>query len=453
MADQKLPPQNIDAEENVLGAMMIAPSAVDAAVDAGLQASDFYRESHGVIFDALVGLWTRGEPTDVVSLVARMETDGSLARVGGSIAPKDRLIEIATLAPAATNVRHHAEIVRRLAILRRLANAGAQIYRLAMDGVGETTDLLDQSEGLIFEVASTRRSGDFVTIRETVREAFTQIEEVAKNGSTVVGVPSGLRALDRFTAGFQPGNLVLVAARPSMGKTGLALSIAAHVAVREKLPVAVFSMEMSRSEVTQRLLASEGLVESEKIRNGQLNGEEWSRLANAGSRLDPSLILIDDSGDVTALELRSKARKLKLRHPALGMILVDYLQLMTSGGRAENRNQDVSQISRSLKGVANELKVPVVALSQLSRNVEQRHDRRPILSDLRESGALEQDADVVLFIYRDEYYNPEDTDQQGIAEIEIAKHRNGPTGTVKVSFVKRFVKFADLPRPGAGDVV
>jgi replicative DNA helicase len=441
MPNAPQPPMALEAEEYVLGAMMISQKAIDAVLDVGLISGDFYRESHGRVFDAIVALYVESVPADPLTVVAKLTSLGQLADIGGP----DRIREIATIVPVAANVAHHAEIVRKTAVLRATIIAGLRIQQLAQQGEGELPEILDQVEGVIFEIAQKRRRTDFVTVRETVRDAFARIED-AQTAGKLVGLPSGYVTIDQLTGGFQPGNLIIVAARPSMGKTGLALGIVANVALRSRLPVALFSLEMNRDEVTQRLLASEALVEASKIRDGKLDRDEWSRLATAGAKLDSAEILIDDTADLTGIELRSKARKLALRHPDLALVVVDYIQLMTSGQRADSRVQDVSQVSRSLKVLASELRCPVVALSQLNRSVETRHDHRPWLSDLRESGALEQDADLVAFIYRDEYYNPEDTDQQGIAEVDIAKHRNGPTGMVKLSFVKRYVRFSDLPR-------
>jgi replicative DNA helicase len=449
MANALLPPTNLEAEEYVLGAMMLSPRAIDAVLnDVGLLPDDFYRGSHGKIFEAITALYVESNAVDPLTVVDKLIERGALKGIG-----PDRIREIATCVPAAANASHHAAIVRRCSVLRATINAGVRIQQLGQDAEGDLPEILDRVEGLVFELARNRRKNDFVTIEETVAETLRRTEEVQAAGHAVVGVPFGFEALDGLTSGLHPGNLVIVAGRPSMGKTGLGLCIAANVAMRAKLPVAIFTLEMNRAEVTQRLLSSEGLVESQKIRNGHLSVDEWGRLAAAGSRLRDATILIDDTADLTAIELRSKARKLRLRNPDLALIVVDYIQLMTSGIRSDSRVQDVSQTSRALKVLAAELQIPVLALSQLSRAVEQRHDHRPMLSDLRESGAIEQDADVVAFIYRDEYYNPEDTDQQGLAEVDIAKHRNGPTSMVKLSFVKRYVRFSDLPRPGAGDPV
>src|SRR5213079_846516 len=318
-----------------------------------------------------------------------------------------------------------------------------EIAQLGWERPGETTDLVDRAEQVVFDLSQSRVTSDFSHIEELLKDSFERITALYEAGAEVTGTPSGFRDLDRLTSGFQPGNLIIVAARPSMGKSGLGLCMAANLAMREERPVAVFTLEMSKSEVTQRLMCSEAKVESQRLRTGKLAAEDWPRLTAACDKLAKAPIYVDDTGSITMMEIRSKARRLKSRHPDLGLIVVDYLQLMTSGGTAENRVQEVSQISRSLKILARDLDVPIIALSQLSRAVEQRTDKRPILSDLRESGSIEQDADLVAFIYRDEYYNDE-SDQQGLAEVILAKHRNGPTDALKLSFLKRYAKFADL---------
>src|SRR5918996_1300583 len=389
-----VPPQNLEAEESVLGAMMLSPGAI-GAVSEILDAGDFYRESHAKVYRAALALYGKGEPVDAITLLDELEERGEVARLG-------------------------------------------------WERPGETTDLVDRAEQIVFELAQQRVTGDFSHIETLLKESFERITALYEAGAEITGVPSGFRDLDRITSGFQPGNLIIVAARPSMGKSALGLCMAANLAVRHELPVALFTLEMSKSEVTQRLMCSEAKVESQRLRNGKLAVDDWPRLTAACDKLAKAPIYVDDTGSITMMELRSKARRLKSKEPNLGLVVIDYLQLMTSGGTPENRVQEVSQISRSLKVLARDLDVPIVAMSQLSRAVEQRHDKRPILSDLRESGSIEQDADIVCFIYRDEYYNPEDSPDQGLAEVIVAKHRNGPTDTVKLSFLKRYAKFADL---------
>jgi replicative DNA helicase len=434
-----VPPQNLEAEESVLGAMLLSPGAI-GAVSEILDAGDFYRGSHGTVYRAALALYGKGEPVDAITLVDELERRGELEQVGG----RGRIHELAALVPATANAAHYARIVGEMATLRGLVRAGQEIARLGQDRPGDTTDLVDRAEQLVFELAQQRVTGDFTHIEQLLKESFERITQLYEAGADVTGIPTGFRELDKLTSGFQPGNLIIIAARPSMGKSALALCTAANLAVRHEIPTALFTLEMSKSEVTQRMMCSEAKVESQRLRTGKLAADDWPRLTAACDKLMKAPIYVDDTGSITMMELRSKARRLKSREPGLGLLIVDYLQLMTSGTNPENRVQEVSQISRNLKVLARDLEVPILALSQLSRAVEQRHDKRPILSDLRESGSIEQDADLVAFVYRDEYYNGEESDQQGLAEVIVAKHRNGPTDTVKLSFLKRYAKFADL---------
>jgi len=435
-----VPPQNLDAEESVLGAMMLSPGAI-AAVSEVLEThgAEFYRESNAKIYRAALSLYGRGEPVDAITLADELDERGDLESVGGNA----RVHELAALVPASANARHYAQIIRETATLRGLIQAGGEISRLGWERDGEAVELVDRAEQIVFKLSQQRATSEFSHIEELLKESFERITALYESGADVTGTPTGFRDIDRITSGFQPGNLIVVAARPSMGKSALGLCIAANVAVRHGIPIALFTLEMSKSEVTQRLMCSEAKIESQRVRNGKLAADDWPRLTAACDKLAKAPIYVDDTGSVSMMEIRSKARRLKSKHPSLGLILVDYLQLMTSGTTAENRVQEVSQISRSLKVLARDLDVPIVAMSQLSRAVEQRHDKRPILSDLRESGSIEQDADIVCFIYRDDYYN-EESDQQGVAEVIVAKHRNGPTDTVKLSFLKRYAKFSDL---------
>jgi replicative DNA helicase len=439
--DPQVPPQNLDAEESVLGAMMLSPAAI-AAVSEVLSPDgrEYYRESHAKIYRAALALYAKGEPVDAITLVDELDERGELDDVGGKV----RIHELAALVPASANAGHYAQIVKETATLRGLIRSGGEIARLGWERPGETADLVDRAEQILFELSQEKATSEFSHIEALLKESFERITQLYESGADVTGVPSGFRDLDRITSGFQEGNLVVIAARPSMGKSALGLGVAANLAVRKGVPVALFTLEMSKSEVTQRLMCSEAKVESQRLRTGKLSAEDWPRLTAACDKLAKAPIYVDDTGSITMMEIRSKARRLKSKHADLGLIIVDYMQLMTSGTTAENRVQEVSQISRSLKVLARDLDVPIVALSQLSRAVEQRHDKRPILSDLRESGSIEQDADIVMFIYRDEYYNAEESDQQGLAEVIVAKHRNGPTDTVKLSFLKRYAKFSDL---------
>jgi replicative DNA helicase len=433
-----VPPQNLDAEESVLGAMMLSPGAI-GAVSEVLDAGDFYRESHAKVYRAALGLYARGEPVDAITLVDELEERGDLEGSGG----RERIHELAALVPATANAAHYARIVREMATLRGLIRAGGEVSRLGWERPGDAQELVDQAEQIVFELSQSRVSTEFTHIESLLKDSFERITALYEAGEDLTGVPSGFRDVDRITSGFQPGNLIIVAARPSMGKSALGLCMAANIAVRHQLPVALFTLEMSKSEVTQRLMCSEAKVESQRLRSGKLAADDWPRLTAACDKLAKAPIYVDDTGSITMMEIRSKARRLKTQEPTLSLIIVDYLQLMTSGASVENRVQEVSQISRQLKVLARDLDTPVLAMSQLSRAVEQRHDKRPILSDLRESGSIEQDADLVFFIYRDEYYN-EESDQQGLAEVICAKHRNGPTATEKLSFLKRYAKFADL---------
>src|SRR4051794_4487501 len=440
LATAPVPPQNLDAEESVLGAMMLNALAIGAVTEVtSLNAGDFYRESHGHIFKAILALYAKGEPVDAITVVDELDRAGTLEVAGGP----ERIHELAALVPAASNAPHYARIVSEMAVLRGLIRAGNDIARLGFDRPGETVELVDRAEQIVFDLSQQRVSTEFAHIDELLKDSFETITKLYEAGSDITGTASGFRDLDRLTSGFQPGNLIIIAARPSMGKSALALCMAANVAVRHEMPVALFTLEMSKAEVTQRLMCSEGKVESQRLRTGKLAVDDWPRLTAACDKLSKAPIYVDDTGSITMMEIRSKLRRLKMKEPNLGFVVVDYLQLMTSGTSAENRVQEVSQISRSLKVLARDLDVPIIALSQLSRAVEQRHDKRPILSDLRESGSIEQDADLVGFIYRDEYYN-DDSESQGLAEVILAKHRNGPTDSIKLSFLKRYAKFADL---------
>jgi replicative DNA helicase len=386
-----IPPQNLEAEESVLGAMMISPGAI-GAVSEIVDASDFYRESHAKIYRAALALYAKGEPVDAITLTDELEERSELEDVGGRV----RLHELAALVPATANAAHYARIVRETATLRGLIRAGGEISRLGWDRPGEAVDLVDRAEQILFDLSQQRVTGEFTHIDALLKESFERITSLYEAGVDVTGTPSGYRDLDRLTSGFQPGNLIIVAARPSMGKSALALCMAANIAVRQNIPVGMFTLEMSKAEVTQRLMCSEAKVESQRLRTGKLAPDDWPRLTAACDKLAKAPIYVDDTGSINMMEIRSKARRLKSRNPDLGLLIVDYLQLMSSAGTSENRVQEVSQISRSLKILARDLEVPILALSQLSRAVEQRTDKRPILSDLRESGCLAGDSRVYL---------------------------------------------------------
>lgn len=444
MADQALPPQNLDAEECVIGSMLISPAAIESCIEI-VSERDFYRQSHGVIFDACVELYARGEAVDAITVEERLATTGRLKEIGG----KQQLHQLSALVPTTSNAGHHAKIVREHSIFRDLIRVGSEIQALGWDRPDAAQALVEMSEQKIFELSRLRHRGDFSSGREAAGRVLNHLQEVAKLRGDVIGLSTGFDALDRMTSGLRPGNLIVVAGRPSMGKSAIALGMAAHAVLHNDppVPIALFTLEMSETEVYQRLFSMEGFVDGTNVQNpSRLDTDGWSKVTQVAGRFYDAPLYIDDTGATTMSEIRSKARRLKLREPNLGLVVLDYIQLMSSGGaRTENRNVEISQISRGLKLLASELGVPILALSQLSRDCERRHDKRPLLSDLRDSGSLEQDADLVMFVYRDEYYFPEDPENAGIAEIILAKQRNGPTGMRKLSFVSRYARFSDLP--------
>jgi replicative DNA helicase len=427
-----VPPQNLEAEESVLGAMMLSPGAI-GAVSEVLDGGDFYRESHAKIFRAALALYAKGEPVDAITLVDELEERGELEGVGG----KARIHELAALVPAASNAGHYARIIRDTATLRELIRAGSEIQRLGQEREGELDDILATAEQLLFEAVASRAGSDAVPIKEALLEAFGRINALYETGGEISGVETGFKDLDKITAGFQPGNLVILAARPSVGKSAFALGMMTHVAAKGT-GCAFFALEMSRGEIAQRLMCSESKVDSHKVRTGTLAQEDWPRLAAACASLEKLPLYIDDTPALTLLELRSKLQTLVRRDPSVGCVVVDYLQLMSAGSHVESRLQEVSALSRGLKAIARDFNLPVIALSQLSRAVEQRHDKRPMLSDLRESGTIEQDADLVMFLYR----SPEG-EEAGYVDLDVAKHRNGPTDSLKLTFLKRYAKFAN----------
>jgi replicative DNA helicase len=437
-----VPPQDIDAEESVLGSMMLSERAVSDVTEVITDPTDFYREAHGTIFRAMQHLLARSEPVDAITVTSELAKMGRLDEVGGA----PFVHGLSATVPAASNARQYARIVHDLAVFRRLVNAGVAIAQLGYERGGEVGEAVDQAESIVFQVAQARVGSDLLPVSELLVEEFERIDKLQASGSTLTGTPTGLKGLDNITSGLQPSNLIILAARPSMGKTALALGLARHVGAERNIPVAVFSLEMSRYEIVQRLMCSQALVDSQRLRTGRMQSEDWARLTSACDQLMRAPIYIDDSAGATVMEIRSKARRLKAQQPTLGLIVIDYLQLMGSSDRPESRVQEISQISRAMKVLARDLQVPVVALSQLSRAVESRTDKRPMLSDLRESGSIEQDADVVMFIYRDDYYNREESEKKGLAELIVAKHRNGATGTVDLAFRERYTIFSDLAR-------
>ena len=436
-----LPPQDLDAEEAVLGAMLLNEQAVLTVSEIISDPGDFYREAHGTIYRAILALLSRSEPIDAVTVSDELERMGAIETVGG----RGFVFGLSSSVTVATNARSHAQIVHDLAVLRRVAAAGLEIAELGYGRQGDVREILDQAEAAIFDVSQARTTSEIVPIGGLLGDEVQRIEAAAEHKG-LTGVPSGLRDLDRMTSGFQKSNLVILAARPAMGKTSLALGIARHLGVVSRVPVVVFSLEMSREEVAQRFISTEAKVDSMRMRSGDVRDDDWGRIVDACNRLSSAPIYVDDTAGINLMEIRSKARRLKLREPDLGLIIVDYLQLMSSGGNEENRVQEISMISRQLKVLARDLEVPVIALSQLSRAVESRTDKRPLLSDLRESGSIEQDADLVMFIYRDDYYNKEASEKPGQAELIVAKHRNGAVGHVDLAFMAHHTTFADLAR-------
>jgi replicative DNA helicase len=429
-------PWSPEAEQAVLGAMLLDQDAALRAVEM-VDDTVFYREEHRRLFRAMRALIERRSVIDPVTLNDELERRGDLAQVGGG----EYVTELVDAAPTAANLEHHARILREKSILRRLIESSTRTITEAYDGRSQAPELLDLAESRIFQISQQRRDQGFTRLKEMLWPAMERIEALQRSGKTITGVPTGFVDLDELTSGFQPSELVIVAARPSMGKTALVLNLAAHAAIEAKVGVAIFSLEMSKDALVQRLLTAEAQVDSSRVRRSALRDADFTRLARAAGILQGCPIWIDDSPAITLLEMRSKARRLKAEHD-IGLLVVDYLQLMRSPEYAENRVQEISDVSRSLKGLARELQIPVVALSQLSRASEQRGgERKPILSDLRDSGAIEQDADVVIFIHRPEYYDKEDETKRGIAEIMLAKHRNGPTGDITLRFSREFTRF------------
>jgi len=445
----RVPPHSIDAEQSVLGGLLIDNGAFDKIGDV-VTDGDFYRDDHRRIFRHVSRLIERGKPADVVTVDEAIKVSEDKDKTGGIT----YLAALAGNTPSAHNVRRYAEIVRECAVLRKLIEVSTEIADSALNRMGkEVGQLLDEAESKVFQIAEAgaRTRQGFIEIQPLLTQVMERIDLLyhKDNPSDITGIPTGYRDLDRETSGLQPGDLIIIAGRPSMGKTALALNMAEHVAVENKLPVAVFSMEMSGSQLAMRMLGSIGRLDQHKLRTGRLSDDDWNRLTNAVGKLHDAPILVDESGALNALELRARARRLHRQYGSLGLIVVDYLQLMQATSEGENRATEISEISRSLKSLAKELKVPVVALSQLSRAVEQRTGpKRPIMSDLRESGAIEQDADLILAIYREEVYTP-DTPEKGVAEIIILKQRNGPIGTIKLTFLGEYTRFENYAQSGA----
>jgi replicative DNA helicase len=439
LSSHKLPPQNLEAEQSVLGGILIENEAINRVMEI-LDPDDFYRDAHRKIFNALINLSERDEPADLITLTNELRKIDQLDSIGGA----SYLASLIDSVPTAANIEYYAKIVKEKSILRKLIQTSTEIITQSYEDRGDVEVFLDEAERAIFDISEKRVRPSFFSIRDVVKESFKTIERLFQKKELVTGVPSGFKELDRMTAGFQPSDLIIIAGRPSMGKTAFCLNVAQYAAVENKIPVAVFSLEMSKEQLVIRMLCSEAHVEGTRLRTGFLNESDWPKLTIAAGNLSEAPIYIDDSAALSVLELRAKARRLKSER-GLGMLIIDYLQLMKGRARVENRQQEISEISRSLKALAKELNIPVIAVSQLSRKTEERTGNRPQLSDLRESGAIEQDADLILFIYRDEVYNrAEDNPNRGKAEVIIGKQRNGPIGKIEMAFLDKFTTFKEL---------
>ncbi len=434
---KRVMPHSVEAEQAVIGSMLMDKEAVAAASDMLIK-DDFYTGQYGILFEAIAQLYAEGKPADLIQVQEKVKQNGAPPEISGM----DFLRDILTSVPTSANIRHYAKIVKDKATMRRLIKAAQDIEESCYGGRDELDDVLFNAEKNVNAITQTGGSGEFQPIGEVVIEALDRMQAASSAGGKITGIATGFTDLDYKTAGLQNSDLILIAARPSMGKTAFVLNIAHNVSVRHDVTTAIFSLEMSKLQLVNRIISMESKVDSKNIRTGNLSPSEWASIAEGASNVGMSGLIIDDTPGISIGELRGKCRKLK-RDNNLGLIIIDYIQLMTGGGKSESRQQEVSEISRALKGLARELNVPVIALSQLSRAVESRPEKVPMLSDLRESGAIEQDADVVMFIYRDEYYN-KDTDRKGEADIIIAKQRNGPTGTVTLAWIADFTKFANL---------
>jgi replicative DNA helicase len=435
----RVPPQNIEAEQSVIGSMLLDKEVIPIVTEI-LNGEDFYREDHREIFEAIMDLFEKAEPVDLVTVSEQLKERGSIDAVGGL----EYLANLATAVPTTANARHYARIVEEKAILRKLIKTSNEISGMGYEASEEVSSILDKAEKFIFDIAQNRNSRGFTPIKDILVDTFNRLEELYNSKGSITGVPTGFADLDYKTSGLQNSDLILLAARPGMGKTAFMLNIAQYAAVHKNIPVAIFNLEMSKEQLVNRMLASEVMIDSQKMRTGKLDDDDWQKIARALGPLSEAPIYIDDTPSISVLEIRAKCRRLKLEKN-LGLVVIDYLQLMQGRGRPESRQQEISEISRSLKILAKEINEPVITGSQLSRAPEARADHRPMLSDLRESGAIEQDADIVMFLYRDDYYNP-GTEEQNISEVIIAKHRNGSTGTIKLRFFGEYTKFTSLKK-------
>lgn len=436
---ERLPPQNIEAEMAVLGSMLLEEDAISAAIEL-LQSGYFYKEAHQKIFSNIIELYNHNQAVDLVTLQDELKKSVHLEEIGGTA----YLVTLANMVPTAANITHYAKIVKEKAIMRNLINAATQIITDGYEAVEDADTLLDQAERMIFEITSRKIEGASVALKDIIKDSIATIDNLYQRKENITGLATGFYDLDIMTAGLQASDLIVIAGRPSMGKSALASCIAEHAGILDKVPVAIFSLEMSKEQLVQRMLCSHARVDAHRVRTGFLSQSDWPRLTNAAGKLSEAPIYIDDTPGISILELRAKARRLKAQHD-IGLIILDYMQLMQGPTHAENRQQEISEISRSLKALARELKLPLVAISQLSRAVESRTDHRPQLSDLRESGAIEQDADVVGLLIREEYYNPSE-ENKGLCELIIAKQRNGPVGSIKLAFIKEFTRFENLAK-------
>ena len=436
----KIPPHDIEAEQAILGSMLIDKDAVINAIEV-LKEEDFYREDNKTIYSAMLSLYARSEPIDIITVKSELTQIGKFETVGGL----EYLASLPDKVPVVSNIENYIQIVEEKSILRKLIKASNEISQMGYEQTEETERIMDVAEKKIFDIMQNRNTKGYTPIKEVLINAIDELEKLYNHKGGITGIATGFIDLDRITAGLHNSDLVLIAARPAMGKSAFALNIASHVAIREKVPVAVFNLEMSKEQLGNRILCSEAMVDSNKVRTGNIEEEDWIKLVSAVGPLSEAEIYIDDTPGISISEIRAKCRKMKLEKN-IGLIIIDYLQLIQGTGKKNaSREQEISEISRSLKILAKELNVPVIALSQLSRAAEQRTDHKPMLSDLRESGAIEQDADIVMFIYREDYYNP-DTERKNIAEIILAKHRAGATGTVELMWLGSYTKFVNLAR-------
>ncbi|MEJ5227647.1 replicative DNA helicase [Thermodesulfovibrio sp.] len=441
----RLPPQSLEAEQAVLGALILEGEAITKAIEI-LSPEDFYREAHKKIYQSMLELFDKNEPIDLITITEHLRDRGELDNIGGL----SYLSHLATIVPTAANIRYHAKLVREKALLRAVIRACTEIVTKVYEEPEDAEEMVDYAERLIFEISEKRTKTNFFHMKDVVKHTFKIIESMYEKKAVITGVPSGFKDLDELTSGFQPGDLIIIGGRPGMGKTAFSLNIAQHVGVELGEPVAYFSLEMSKEQIAMRLLSSIAMVNSSALRKGFISKRDWERITDAAVKLSEAPIYIDDSSQMSVLEIRAKARRLKMEQGRLALIIIDYLQLMRGKSNYEVREQEIAEISRSLKAMAKELKVPVIALSQLNRSVERTSDRKPTLANLRESGAIEQDADLIIFLYRDEVYNKKNPANKGKAEVIVAKQRNGPTDEITLTFLSDYTRFLDYTEQYTG---